>query len=103
MTGRFRVCPGTGAGHWSISLHTVDTGGQCREPAPSSSRWPEVPRASAGEMVPSGSAQQPLTRFQAGGQLVKILGGDEAQQRLEQPDEGQAGHQHQGLQDPQGR
>jgi hypothetical protein len=27
MTGRFRVCPGTGAGHWSISLQTVDTDG----------------------------------------------------------------------------
>ena len=36
MTGSFRVCPGVGAGHWSISLHTVDTGGQRQEPAPSS-------------------------------------------------------------------
>lgn len=32
MTGRFRVCPGTGAGHWSISLQTVDTGGRCQKP-----------------------------------------------------------------------
>lgn len=30
ITGRFRVCPGTGAGHSSISLHTVDTGGRVR-------------------------------------------------------------------------
>lgn len=33
MTGRFRVCPGTGAGHWSISLHTVVRGGHGQEPA----------------------------------------------------------------------
>lgn len=32
-TGRLRVCPGWGAGHWSISLHTVDTGSPRQEPA----------------------------------------------------------------------
>ena len=30
MTGRLRVRPGAGAGHWSISLQTVDTGGWCQ-------------------------------------------------------------------------
>lgn len=29
-TGRFRVCPGTGAGHWSISLHAVVQGVRVR-------------------------------------------------------------------------
>lgn len=45
MIGRFRVCPGTGAGHWSISLQTVDTGGQCQEPshkAEMSLPWPHL-------------------------------------------------------------
>lgn len=32
MTGRFKVCPGTGAGHWSISLQTVNTGGPRQKP-----------------------------------------------------------------------
>lgn len=92
ITGRFRVCPGAGAGHSSISLHTVDTGGRVRSYGG---------YGQDGEQ--SGGSQQPLTCFQAGGRLVEVLRGDQAQERLEQPDKGQAGHQHQRLQSPQGR
>lgn len=52
MTGSFRVCPGVGAGHWSISLHTVDTGGQRQEPAPSSRCLLKPLGATAGMMKP---------------------------------------------------
>lgn len=54
ITGRFRVCPGIGAGHWSISLHTVDTGDQCQEPAPSSSCLLKPLGAMAGTVKHSG-------------------------------------------------
>lgn len=89
-TGRFRVCPGTGAGHWSISLHTVGAGGGRQEPQPQ-------------PQLLTRPLWWPLTCFQAGCQLVEVLRGHQAQQCLEQPDEGQAGHQHQRLQGPQGR
>lgn len=46
-TGRFRVRPGTGAGHWSISLHTVDRGGQHQWPVPSKGCRPKPPGAVA--------------------------------------------------------
>ena len=101
MTGRFKVRPGTGAGHWSISSQTANTGGQRQKPV-----LEKAARRSRQELQlgwrrgSSGSACRPLTRFQAGRQLVEVLGGDQAQQRLEQPDEGQAGHQHQRLQGP---
>lgn len=48
-TGRFRVRPGTGAGHWSISLHTVDRGGQHQQPVPSKGCWPKPLGTVAGQ------------------------------------------------------
>lgn len=58
MMGRFRVCPGTGAGHWSISLQTVDIGGQHQRPgleqAAQRSRRELQPGRRSGPTAPAG-------------------------------------------------
>lgn len=58
MTGRFRVCPGAGAGHWSISLQTVDIGGQRQRPgleqAAQRSRRELQPGRRSGPTAPAG-------------------------------------------------
>lgn len=58
MMGRFRVCPGAGAGHWSISLQTVDIGGQHQRPglerAAQRSRRELQPGGRSGPTAPAG-------------------------------------------------
>lgn len=58
MTGRLRVRPGAGAGHWSISLQTVDTGSWRQRPgleeaAQQSHREPQ-PGGLSGPAAPAG-------------------------------------------------
>ena len=70
------------------------------EAGPGASCPAELPGTAAGQTQRPHCTCWPLTCFQAGHQLVEELRGHQAQQCLEQPDEGQAGQQHQRLQGP---
>lgn len=73
-TGRFRVRPGTGAGHWSISLHTADRGGQHQQPVPGKGCWPKPLGTVAGrrELLAWPDGRSPASR--QGASLSKYSG-----------------------------